>query len=60
MIQVKEKYIVDTEGNTTNVILTKKDYDRLVEYVEELEDVAAYDRAKVSSKKTTSWKMVKR
>ena len=60
MIPVKEKYIVDTNGNTTNVILTKKDYDRLVEYIEELEDVAAYDRVKESSKTTTPWKMVKR
>ena len=60
MIPVKEKYIIDTKGHTTNVILTKKDYDRLVEYIEELEDVAAYDRAKESSKTTTPWKKVKR
>ncbi len=60
MIQVKEKYIVDTKGNTTNVILTKKDYDRLVEYIEELEDVAAYDRAKDSMKTTSPWKRVRR
>ncbi len=60
MITVKEKYIVDTKGNTTNVILSKKDYDRLVEYIEELEDIAAYDRAKASSKTVTPWKMVKR
>ena len=60
MIQVKEKFIVDTKGNTTNVILTKKDYDRLVEYIEELEDVAAYDRAKASLKTSTPWKAVKR
>ena len=60
MIQVKEKYIVDTKGNTTNVILTKKNYDRLVEYIEELEDVAVYGRAKASLKTATSWKTVKR
>jgi len=60
MLPVKEKYIVDTKGNTTNVILTKKDYDRLIEYIEELEDIAAYDRAKSSQKISTSWKKVKR
>jgi len=60
MINIKEKYIVDTKGNTTNVILTKKDYDRLVEYIEELEDVAAYDRAKSGRKGTTSWEKVRR
>jgi uncharacterized protein YxeA len=60
MINIKEKYIIDTKGNTTNVILTKKDYDRLVEYIEELEDVAAYDRAKAGQKGVTSWKEVKK
>ena len=60
MIPVKEKYIVDTKGHTTNVILTKKDYDRIVDYIEELEDIAAYDRAKASSKTSTPWNMVKR
>ena len=60
MISIKQKYIVDTKGNTTNVILTKKDYDRLVEYIEELEDVAAYDRAKADYKNATSWRKVKK
>lgn len=60
MISIKQKYIVDTKGNTTNVILTKKDYDRLVEYIEELEDVAAYDRAKAVYKSATSWRKVKK
>jgi len=60
MISVKEKYIVDTKGNTTNVILTKKDYDRLVEYIEELEDVAAYDKVKSSSNSASPWDKVKR
>jgi len=60
MIPVKEKYIVDTKGNTTSVILTKKDYDRLVEYIEELEDVTAYDRAKANQKSATPWKKVRK
>ena len=60
MIQVKEKYIVDDKGKPTSVILTKKDYDRIVEYIEELEDVAAYDKAKQQKGKPTPWKKVKR
>lgn len=60
MIQVKEKYIVDEKGKPTSVILTKKDYDRIVEYIEELEDVAAYDKAKQQKGNPTSWKKVKR
>ena len=62
MISLKEKYIVDDNGNTTNVIITKKDYDRLVDYIEELEDIAAYDRAKHKHKKEipVKWNKVKR
>jgi hypothetical protein len=60
MLPIKEQYIIDTSGNTTNVILTKKDYERLVTYIEELEDIAAYDRAKTQSKTETPWRKVRR
>ena len=60
MIPVKEKYIVDNKGKPTSVILTKKDYDKIIEYIEELEDIAAYDRAKRDVKASASWKSVKR
>lgn len=60
MISLKEKYIVDDNGNTTNVIITKKDYDRLVDYIEELEDIAAYDRAKHKKETPVKWNKVKR
>ena len=46
MILLKEKYIVDDNGKKTSVILAKKDFDRLMDYVDELEDIAAYDRPK--------------
>ncbi len=55
-----EKYIIDSKGNTTNVILTKNDFNKLMQYVEELEDIAAYDRVKESNEKLTSWNKVKR
>ncbi|MFH0977202.1 MAG: hypothetical protein V1874_15590 [Spirochaetota bacterium] len=60
MISVKENYIVDRNGITTNVILSKKDYNKMLEYIEELEDIAAYDRAKKESGKPIPWKKVKR
>ncbi len=60
MISLKEKYIVDDNGNPTNVIITKKDYDRLVQYIEELEDITAYDRTKHKKETAVKWKKVKR
>ncbi len=60
MIPIKEQYIVDKNGNTTNVIIPKKDYDRILEYIEELEDIAAYDRAKKEKGSNVSWSQVKR
>ena len=60
MISVKAKYIVDTEGNRTNGVLSTKDYDRLLEYIEDLEDITAYDRAQNQSGKPASWKKIRR
>ncbi len=60
MIQVKEHYIIDDKGKTTNVILTKKDYDRLVDYIEDLEDLAVYDQSKAKGETTKPWKKVRR
>lgn len=60
MQPVKEKYIVDTKGNPVSVIIAKKDYDKLLEYIEELEDIAAYDRVKKEKGSPLSWEKVKR
>lgn len=60
MLQIKEQYIINDKGKPTNVIITKKDYDKLVDYIEELEDIAAYDQVKKSKMETTEWDKVKR
>ena len=60
MVSVKENYIVDNKGNTTDVINSKKDYDKMLEYIEELEDAAAYDIAKAEKGKNIPWDKVKR
>ncbi len=60
MLALKPNYVIDAKGIPTNVILTKKEYDRLVEYIEDLEDVAAYDRAKAVKGKAVPWDKVKR
>lgn len=60
MLPVKEKYVIDENGNQISVILSKKDYDRLVNYVADLEDIAAYDKAKKVKGKPVAWKKIKR
>lgn len=61
MISVKENYIVNNKGKTMGVVLDKKDYDKILNYIEELEDVAAYDKEKSNKEaKTASWKSVKK
>lgn len=60
MLQIKEQYIINDKGQPTSVIITKKNYDRLIEYIEELEDIAAYDKAKHERSKAVPWNKVKR
>ncbi len=60
MLSLKPNYVIDAKGVPTNVILTKKEYDRLVEHIEDLEDIAAYDRAKAVKGEAIPWEKVKR
>ena len=48
MISIKEHYVVDGKGNKTSVILDIRDYKKILEELEELESLRAYDSAKVS------------
>jgi hypothetical protein len=43
---MKTQYITDTSGKKTGVILPIRDYEKIMEGLEELEDIKAYDRAK--------------
>jgi len=54
MVPIKNNYVVDRKGNPVNAIITRKDYDRLLEYSEELEGIAAYDYAKKGKRRSTS------
>lgn len=40
------QYIIDNKGNKLSVILPVKDYQKMVEDLEELEDIRLYDEAK--------------
>lgn len=46
MIKLNERYIVDQKGNQIGVLLDLKDYKYILEELEELETLRAYDQAK--------------
>jgi len=48
MFALKERYVVDENGNRIGVLLDMTDYARLLGELEELEAIRAYDAAKAS------------
>ena len=48
MLQPKERFIVDENGQRIGVLLVIEDYQKLLEELEELEAIRAYDAAKAS------------
>ena len=48
MLQSKKRFIVDENGHRIGVLLDIEDYQRLLEELEELEAIRAYDAAKAS------------
>lgn len=42
---MKEQYITDTKGRKVSVILPIRDYRKMLDKLEELEDIRAYDEA---------------
>lgn len=42
---MNEQYITDTKGRKVSVILPIRDYRKMLEKLEELEDIRAYDEA---------------
>jgi len=51
MMTLKEHYITDESGHRVGVVLDIADYHKLLEEVEELESIRAYDAAKASGDK---------
>lgn len=47
-MQLKEKYVTDNQGNRIAVMLEIAEYERLLEELEELEAIRAYDDAILS------------
>ncbi len=48
MAAVKERYIVDENGKRISVLLNIDDYRKILEQLEELESIRAYDAAQRS------------
>ena len=48
MATLHERFVVDKDGNQTGVLLDIEEYNKLLEALEELETIKAYDAAKSS------------
>jgi hypothetical protein len=46
MIAIHPQYVTDTNGNKSMVILPSKEFEDLIEELEDIEDVRLYDQAK--------------
>ena len=49
------RYLTDGQGNRTAVVLAVEDYNYLIEELEELEAIRAYDEAKASGEERISF-----
>ena len=52
MATSRERYVVDEHGERTGVILDLEEYRQMLEDLEELESIRAYDLAKASEDET--------
>lgn len=48
MTALQEQYVTDREGNRVGVLLGLKQFEEMLEALEELDDIRAYDEAKAS------------
>ncbi len=54
MVTVHPEYVVDEKQNRKSVILPVAEWERVVEDLEELEDIRAYDKAKAGPQDAVS------
>jgi PHD/YefM family antitoxin component YafN of YafNO toxin-antitoxin module len=54
-VYLKERYVVDEAGNRVAVLIDIEEYQKILEALEELESINAYDEAKASSDETISF-----
>jgi len=51
MPTLEERYVVDKDGNRLGVVLEMEEYRKLLEELEELDAIRAFDQAKASGEK---------
>jgi PHD/YefM family antitoxin component YafN of YafNO toxin-antitoxin module len=56
MIKLDEQYVVSRSGKKVGVMLPVADYRKLLEELEELESIRAYDAAKASGEEAIPFK----
>ncbi|TDB65952.1 hypothetical protein [Arundinibacter roseus] len=49
MLTIHPQYIIDSTGKKISVVLPMKDFEAILEELEELEDIKLYDEAKKSN-----------
>ncbi|PYP84122.1 MAG: hypothetical protein DMF61_21230 [Blastocatellia bacterium AA13] len=54
-VDLKERYVVDETGNRVAVLIDIEEYHRVLEALEELETINAYDEAKASNDEIISF-----
>jgi hypothetical protein len=57
-MQLKEKYVTDEQGNRIGVFLGIEEYQKLLEQLEELESIQAYDYANLLNEEEISFELV--
>lgn len=48
MLRINPKYITDQDGNKISVVISVKEFESMMEMLDEMEDVRIYDKAKLS------------
>ena len=54
-VDLKERYVVDEAGNRVAVLINIEEYQKILEALEELESINAYDEAKASDDEIISF-----
>ena len=54
-VDLKERYVVDQTGNRVAVLIDIEEYQRILEALEELESINAYDEAKAANDEIISF-----
>ena len=54
-VDLKERYVIDETGNRVAVLIDIEEYLRILEALEELEAINAYDEAKASNDEVISF-----